>query len=348
LPRFALSNNLKANTRANGIENGYRIVTRKENATSDCQLAMRRVAENVAHVIRGKDAAIELVLVAMIAGGHVLVEDVPGVGKTVLAKALARSIHADYRRIQLTPDLLPSDITGTTVFKSDTQEFEFRQGPVFTNILLADELNRATPRTQSSLLEAMEERQVSADGRTYKLPAPFFVIATQNPVEQEGVYALPEAQLDRFLMQVSLGYPPRAEEAALIRARLGSDPLEEIHAVASTSDVLEAQREAAQVHVDETVLSYALSITGATRTRAEVLLGASPRASLALVRAAQALAYLRGRAYVLPDDVKELAVPVLQHRLILQARVVISGRQCADILREILDEVPLPLRLPNE
>lgn len=317
-------------------------------SSTQAQQAMRRVAESVGYVVRGKASTIELVVAALIAGGHVLIEDVPGVGKTVLAKALARSLDATFSRIQFTPDLLPSDITGTMVYKAESHEFEFKRGPVFTNILLADELNRATPRTQSSLLEAMEERQVTADGRTFPLPKPFFVLATQNPVEQQGVYDLPEAQLDRFLMQVHLGYPSREDEAAIVRSRLGKDPLEEAEPVASTGDVLQAYEESSQVHVDETVLSYALAIVEATRESDELVLGASPRASIALVRASQAVAYLRGRTYVLPDDVKELAVPVLQHRLILEPRAVISGRKGAAVIRDILAQVPIPLRLPNE
>jgi MoxR-like ATPase len=309
---------------------------------------IREIARNVARVIRGKDDVIELMVACMLARGHVLIEDVPGVGKTMLAKSLARSLDAQFRRIQFTPDLLPSDVTGTTVFRAESGEFEFRPGPVFTNILLADELNRATPRTQSSLLEAMEERQVSVDGATHALPPLFFVIATQNPIEQEGVYPLPEAQLDRFLMQVTLGYPLRSEELAIVRARLGQDPFDELEVVATTDDVLAAREEATAVHVDETVLTYALTVVEATRQHDELLLGASPRASLALVTAAQALAYVRGRSYVLPDDVKELAVPVLRHRLILQPRTLISGRKSTDILEEILTQVPVPLRLPAE
>ncbi|MGB9692067.1 MAG: AAA family ATPase [Candidatus Sumerlaeaceae bacterium] len=310
--------------------------------------AIQKVAENVARVIRGKDDVIELVLAALLAGGHVLLEDVPGVGKTTLAKSLARSLHADFRRVQFTPDLLPSDITGTNIYRADEHRFEFRHGPIFTNILLADELNRATPRTQSSLLEAMEERQVSADGNTYPLPAFFFVIATQNPVEQEGVYSLPEAQLDRFLMQVALGYPSRADEAALVRERLSHDPFFDLSPVASGDDVLAAQRELVLIHVDATVLNYTLSLVEATRRHEEILLGASPRATLALIAAARALAYLRSRNYVLPDDIKELAVPVLSHRLILQSRALIAGRRPEEVLREILNHVPVPLRGPDD
>ncbi len=310
--------------------------------------ALRRVAENIAHVIRGKENTIELVLTALLAGGHVLIEDVPGVGKTMLAKSLARSLDAEFRRVQFTPDLLPSDITGTNIYRAEEHRFEFRRGPIFTNILLADELNRATPRTQSSLLEAMEEHQVTADGTTYPLPELFFVIATQNPVEQEGVYSLPEAQLDRFLMQLTLGYPAPAEETSLVRERLTLDPFSEIGAVASVSDVLAARRDMVSVHVDETVLTYAFRIVEATRKHEDVLLGASPRATLALVTAARALAYMRGRSYVLPDDVKELAPAVLSHRLLLQPRAVIAGRKGREVVLEILQRVALPLRLTNE
>lgn len=312
------------------------------------QETMQAIAQNIERVIRGKSRVVELVLTGLVGRGHVLIEDVPGVGKTILVKSLARSIGAEFRRIQFTPDLLPSDITGTTIYRSETASFEFRPGPVFTNILLGDELNRATPRTQSSLLEAMEEHQVTVDGQTHSLPKLFFVIATQNPLEQEGVYPLPEAQLDRFLMQLEVGYPPREDEISLVRARLHEDPLTLLSPVATLEDVLKAQEEVKGVHVDATVIDYALRLVEATRQHEDVLVGASPRASLALVTAARALAYLRGRTYTLPDDVKEIMAPVLRHRLILQPRAQISGKSPLDILGEIRENVALPLRLAGE
>ena len=319
--------------------------TRGENGSSNLRATLTRLRRNIASVIQGKDQVIELVIAAVVARGHVLLEDVPGVGKTMLAKSLARSIRARFSRVQLTPDLLPSDITGTLIFNEQTSQFELREGPVFTHILLADELNRATPRTQSSLLEAMEERQVSVDGRTYPLPQPFFVIATQNPVEQEGVYPLPEAQLDRFLMKLSLGYPAREDEFRIVKIRLNDEPFTKLEPVADVSDIIAAQKECHDVYVDETVLSYALSVVEATRRHPDIVLGASPRATIALVTSAQAYAYVLGRTYVLPDDIKFLARPVLSHRLMLRPQAAISGRTAEDIIGEILQEVPVPLTL---
>lgn len=297
---------------------------------------------NIGRVIIGKDETVDLVVTALLAGGHVLIEDVPGLGKTLLAKALARSINGLFARVQFTPDLLPSDVTGTSVYNEPERRFEFRPGPVFTNVLLADELNRATPRTQSALLEAMEERQVSVDGTTHILPDPFFVIATQNPVEQQGVYDLPEAQLDRFLMQVSVGYPSRPDEVSIIRSQLTGQPLEGLEPVMSPEDLLAARRAVRTVFVDDTLLDYAVRLAEATRAHPELILGASPRASLALVAASQALTWLEGRDYVRPDTLKVLAAPVLRHRLVLKPQALLAGRTADRIITELLDTVEVP------
>ena len=303
----------------------------------------RALRDNIARVIVGKDATIDLVLTALLAGGHILVQDVPGLGKTLLARALAKSVDARFQRVQFTPDLLPSDITGVSIFNERDRAFEFRPGPVFANILLGDELNRATPRTQSALLEAMEERQVTVDGVTHPLPAPFFVIATQNPVEQEGVYALPEAQLDRFLMQVSIGYPSQPDEVRIIRGQLDRAPLEELQPVADVAALATLQRQVRGIHIDETIAQYAVRLVDATRNHPDLLLGASPRASLSLLVSAQALACVRSQRYVRAELIKELAPPVLRHRLIVRPKAVLAGRTPDQIVRELLGDVPLPL-----
>lgn len=301
------------------------------------------VVANVERVIVGKRAVIDLVLVALLCEGHILVEDVPGSGKTTLAKAIARSLDCSFRRIQCTPDLLPSDVTGTYYFNQRAQDFEFRPGPVMTNILLADELNRATPRTQSSLLECMQERQVTVDGDTRRLPRPFLVIATQNPIELEGTFPLPEAQLDRFLLKLGLGYPSLEEEVIITRLFDEADPLEALAPVSSTADLLALQGDRRRVHVADAVREYIVHLVRGTRDHAAVQLGASPRATLGLVAAAQALAMIRGRRFVIPDDVKHLALPVLSHRLILKPEVRLRGRSREAVVEDVLARVPVPV-----
>ena len=292
-------------------------------------------------MIVGKESAIKLVLCAMLARGHILLEDVPGTGKTVMAKSLARSLDAGFSRIQFTPDLLPTDVTGLSVWDAQAGKFTFKPGPVFTNILLADEINRATPRTQSALLECMEERQVTEGGETYALEAPFLVIATQNPVETQGTFPLPEAQLDRFLIRVSLGYPRTRDEAVALMQRFAADdPLAALEPVAKKGDLAGAAWLCAQCHVSEAVMAYIADLAEAARDPEKVRLGPSPRAMLALMRAAQSLAAIRGRDYVIPDDVKELALPVLAHRIV--PRGLGDHARAEEFLRELLDRVPVP------
>ncbi len=306
----------------------------------------KRIAENMSRVIVGKAQPVELLLVALLADGHVLIEDIPGLGKTLIAKSLAKSIGGTFRRVQFTPDLLPSDITGFNVYSQPTGQFTFQPGPVMTNILLADEINRTIPRTQSSLLESMEERQVTVDGKTYALPSPFFVIATQNPIELEGTFPLPEAQLDRFLLRVRLGYPERGEEIAIMDRFQQQDPLAGLDAVASPGQIVELQRARQAVRISPPVKEYIADLVRQTRLAPSLRLGASPRATLGLMRAAQALAALRQRDYVLPDDVKYVVAPVLAHRLILKEEERLRGEtrgQAAEhCLEEIVAGVPVP------
>jgi MoxR-like ATPase len=309
----------------------------KINQTAD------RIKENVARVIVGKDEVIELCLVALLCEGHVLLEDVPGIGKTTLAKALARSVGCTFKRIQFTPDLLPSDVTGILYFNQKTQEFEFRQGPIMAQIVLADEINRATPRTQSALLEAMQERQVTVDIETMHLPRPFLVLATQNPIELEGTFPLPEAQIDRFLMKVALGYPSEQDENAILLRYEREDPLETLAAVVRVDDLLAMQKQAREVLVEESVREYIVKVVRATREHAAVELGVSPRGTLALYKTAQALAALRDRQFVIPDDVKYLAPPVLTHRIIISPQTRLRGRRPEEVMAEIVETVPVPV-----
>jgi MoxR-like ATPase len=302
-----------------------------------------RAGDNIERVIVGKRDVIDLLLVALLCEGHVLIEDVPGTGKTMLAKSLARTLDCSFRRIQFTPDLLPSDVTGVSFFNQRAQEFEFRPGPIFSQVVLADEINRATPRTQSALLECMEERQVSLEGETRLLPRPFLVLATQNPIELEGTFPLPEAQLDRFLVRLSVGYPSEGSEKEIVRRFRAGSPLDELPAVVSVTELSAMQRAVRQVHVAEAVEDYLVRLVRASRLHASLKLGASPRATLALYRCAQALAALHGRAYVVPDDVKRLAPAVLTHRIITSPQARLRGRAAADILGEILGSVSVPV-----
>jgi len=306
----------------------------------------QRVAENVERVIVGKREVIELVLVALLVEGHVLFEDVPGTGKTMLARALAISLGGAFKRIQFTPDLLPNDVTGVSVFNQKTQEFEFRPGPAFSNVLLADEINRATPRTQSALLECMGERQITVDGQTRILPRPFLVLATQNPIEYEGTFPLPEAQLDRFLMRLRLGYPSLDDERQILDNLRGEHPIERLEQVVDAAELLEHQRAVWEVHVEASVRDYVIAVARATREHPELTLGASPRATLALYKAAQAYAAMHDRDYVLPDDVKRLAVPTLAHRLIVRPESALRGRSAEAIVSAILETAELSLGLP--
>ncbi len=301
-----------------------------------------KIIGNMSRVIVGKEDSIELLMIGLLADGHILLEDIPGVGKTLIAKSLAKSMGASFKRVQFTPDLLPSDITGFNVYDQQKGEFVFQFGPVMTHVLLADEINRTIPRTQSSLLESMEERQVTVDGRTYPLPHPFFVMATQNPIDLEGTFPLPEAQLDRFLLRVHLGYPGRNEEVSILKRFQENDPLQELEAVAAPGEVSRLQDVRRKIHVSDPVREYITDLVRATRDNPACNLGASPRGSLGLMRAGQAMAILRQRDYVLPDDIKRLASPVLAHRLILHEDVRLEGKTQEQIVEEVLDRIPVP------
>lgn len=311
--------------------------------TTDIATFTTKIIENVEKVIVGKREQIELLMVALLCQGHVLLEDVPGTGKTMLARSLAISMGIDFKRLQCTPDLLPNDITGVSIFVASESRFEFRPGPLFVHILLADEINRATPRTQSALLEAMQERQVTIDGVTRPLPRPFLVLATQNPVEYEGTFPLPEAQLDRFLMRLGLGYPTPADERHIIKNQRQGHPIENLTSVVDGRDLLYLSQQMADVYVEESLENYILNLVQTTRTHPDLALGASPRGSLALYKTSQALAALHNRTYVIPDDIKKLVHLTLAHRLIVKPESQLRGRTGESILKEILEQTNLPL-----
>lgn len=311
-------------------------------SVQDLATAVQRVVANVERVIVGKADSVAFSLIAVICRGHILIEDVPGVGKTVLTKAIARSIGCTFKRIQFTPDLLPSDVSGVSIFNQKTGNFEFRPGPVMAQIVLADEINRATPKTQSALLEAMEEAQVTVDGVSHRLPEPFMVMATQNPIEYEGTFPLPEAQLDRFMMNISLGYPKAADEIKILDSHQHHHPLDDLAQIMTADELVHIQQQIRAIHVDPSIREYIVAIANATRNHQNIYLGVSPRGSLALFRAAQALAAMRGRGYVIPDDIKLLAKPTLAHRIIVTPAARVRAITSTIILDEILQSLPVP------
>lgn len=311
--------------------------------STEVESRIKNLEANVSRVVLGKPEVVRLCLVAMLASEHVLLEDVPGVGKTLVGKAFAKSISGSFRRVQFTPDLLPSDITGSSIYDPERHEFVFTRGPIFANVVLADEINRTTPRTQSALLEAMSDRQVSADGHSYPLPRPFIVIATQNPLEFEGTYPLPEAQLDRFLLRISVGYPERAREMEILTSHRGGEPVDSLQPALTSDEIVELQESVRDVRVDEAIYEYLLDLIHATRNSEELQVGASTRAALALSRAAQASALIDGRDYVVPDDVKRLAVPVLSHRVITRGYFHGGQREAVEsLIARLVDEIRVP------
>ena len=312
-------------------------------ATTEFTTLAHRLVDCIETVIVGKRQSVELTVAAFLAGGHLLIEDIPGVGKTMLARSLARAVDLAFKRIQFTPDLLPADITGVSVFNQANSSFEFRRGPLFANVVLADEINRATPKCQAALLEAMEEFQVTADGVSHELPRPFFVVATENPIEYEGTYSLPEAQLDRFLMRVSIGYPKPEDEVQVLDRQMITHPIESVQPVLSAAEVTDLQRQVRQVHVDPSLKGYMVELVNATRRHEAVELGASPRGSLALMRCSQAVAALVGRAHIVPDDIKRVAVPALAHRLILKPQRRLQGVTAEQVVQQVLQQVPVPV-----
>ncbi len=319
-----------------------RVLRRESRHMNQVQSVVTRVVDNVEKVIIGKTDEIQLILFALLCEGHILIEDVPGVGKTMLARAIARSIGCSFRRIQFTPDMLPSDVTGVSVFNQKTGEFEFRPGPIMAQIVLTDEINRATPKTQSALLEAMEERQITVDGVTYPMARPFLVLATQNPIEYEGTFPLPEAQVDRFMMRISLGYPTPKDEMAMLDMQREVHPIETIGQVIEVNELLAAQEAVKKIYVDDLIKEYIISLVTATRQHPDVYLGASPRASLALYKTSRARAAVLGRDYVIPDDIKALAEPTLAHRLIISPSARIKNVDPRAVVEETLGSVPVP------
>lgn len=301
------------------------------------------IVNQVEQVIIGKRAIIEKAIVALLSGGHLLLEDVPGVGKTMLIRAIARSMGLTFKRIQFTPDLLPSDVTGVSIYNQKSMEFQFRPGPIMANVVLADEINRTSPKTQAALLEAMEEGNITVDGETYRLPEPFFVLATQNPIEYEGTFPLPEAQLDRFLLKLKMGYPNPGEEAEVLRRVQEHHPIDDVHAVLGKEELLRLQRLAKMVHLEESLRAYVVELVQRTRQHPAVYLGASPRGSIALMRTAQSLAFIRGRDYVIPDDIREMVEPTLAHRILLKSESRLGGVSVESLLHEILNRTRVPI-----